>query len=121
MVENCLRGIDDLYALSRHMAVCQQPRKLCGTQVCYLKELLICPFNPLYLYNHRANFYQNYTFYSIYATPHTKFEETVQLRCNFTLTRKQFICTLKQFTQACIELLVACALLPARNSCKIIR
>ena len=40
-------------------------------------------------------------------------DATVQLRCNFTLTREQF-------TRACIELLVASVLLPARNSRKII-
>ena len=33
----------------------------------------------------------------------------VQLRCNFTLAREQFTCTLKQFTQTHTELLVACA------------
>ena len=38
---------------------------------------------------------------------------TVQLRCNFTLACEQFICT-------CMELLMACALLPLRNSHKII-
>ena len=48
-------------------------------------------------------------------------ESMVQLRCKFTLTREQFTRTLEQFTQARIESLVACALLPARNSCKIIR
>ena len=37
-----------------------------------------------------------------------------ELRCNFTLTRKQFIHTR-------IELLLVCALLPVRNLCKIIR
>ena len=55
-------------------------------------------------------------------------ESTVQLRCKFTLAREQFTQTLEQFTQtleqftrARIESLVACALLPARNSRKIIR
>ena len=48
-------------------------------------------------------------------------QPTVQLRCNFILTHEQFTRTLKQFTRARIELLVVCALLPARNSCKIIR
>ena len=38
----------------------------------------------------------------------------VQLRCNFTLA-------CKQFTRAHKELLMACALLPAMNSRKIIR
>ena len=46
---------------------------------------------------------------------------TVQLRCNFTLAREQFTRTLEQFTRARVELHVASVLLPARNSCKIIR
>ena len=50
---------------------------------------------------------------------HKLYEATVQLR--FTLTREQFTCTLEQFTRARIQLLVACALLPMRNSHKIIR
>ena len=45
----------------------------------------------------------------------------VQLRCNLTLTCEQFTHTLKQFTQARIELLMASVLLSARNSRKIIR
>ena len=66
----------------------------------------------------------------------------VQLRYNFTLARQQFTRTLEQFTHTleqftrtleqfnrtleqfthtCIELLVACALLPVWNSHKIIR
>ena len=45
----------------------------------------------------------------------------VQLRCNFTLVHEQFTRTVDQFTQARIELLVENALLPARNSRKIIR
>ena len=32
---------------SRHTVVCQQPRKPCGTQVCYLQEPLTCCFQPL--------------------------------------------------------------------------
>ena len=48
-------------------------------------------------------------------------QQTVQLRCNFTLTREQFTSTPEQFTLARIKLLVVCALLPTRNSCKIIR
>ena len=32
---------------SRHMVVCQQPRKPCGTQVCYLEEPLTSCFQPL--------------------------------------------------------------------------
>ena len=45
----------------------------------------------------------------------------VLLRCNFTLTHEQFTRTFKQFTYTRMELLVVCALLPARNSHKIIR
>ena len=30
----------------RYMVMCQRPRKLCGTQVCYLQELLIRRFQP---------------------------------------------------------------------------
>ena len=45
----------------------------------------------------------------------------VQLRCNFSLAHKQFTHTFEQFTCTCMELLMACALLPTRNSQKIIR
>ena len=44
----------------------------------------------------------------------------VQLRCNFTLACEQFTHTLEQFTHTRIELLMACALLPTRNSHKTI-
>ena len=47
--------------------------------------------------------------------------DTVQLRCNFTLASEHFIHTLEQFTRARIELFVACALFPTRNSRKVIR
>ena len=46
----------------------------------------------------------------------------IQYSSDVTLrSHKQFTRTLEQFTQACIELLVASVLLPARNSRKIIR
>ena len=48
------------------------------------------------------------------------FKCMVQLRCNFSLTCKQFTLTLEQFTGTSIEQLVVCALLPVRNSRKII-
>ena len=47
-------------------------------------------------------------------TTHMQIWSTVQLRCNFTLT-------CEQFTHTHMELLMVCALLPARNSHKIIR
>ena len=46
---------------------------------------------------------------------------TIQLRCNFTLACQQFTRILEQFTHTRIELLMECALLPMRNSHKIIR
>ena len=46
---------------------------------------------------------------------------TVHHRCNFTLIHEQLTCTFKQFTHTCMELLMACALLPKRNSHKMIR
>ena len=33
--------------LSRHTVVCQQPRKLCSTQACYLCKPPIAPFQPI--------------------------------------------------------------------------
>ena len=35
------------YCKSRHTVMCQQPRKTCGTQVCYLQELLSHHFQHL--------------------------------------------------------------------------
>ena len=56
--------------------MCQRPRKTCGTQVCYLQELLSHHFNTSYLYNYCSNFYKIYIFYApIYTTLHNKFEE----------------------------------------------
>ena len=41
---------------SRHTVMCQQPRKPCGAQACYLQEPLTRHFIFLYLYNHWADF-----------------------------------------------------------------
>ena len=52
---------------SRHMVVCQRPRKPCDAQLCYLQEPLVAVFNPLYLYNHWANLYhQIHLFYTLH-------------------------------------------------------
>ena len=58
--------------------------------------------------------YRTFILYSIMTITNCLFLYMVQLRCNFTLTREQFTCTH-------IELLMTCALLPTRNSSKIIR
>ena len=55
--------------------------------------------------------YSCFTLYILHATM-----LHVQFRCNFTLAHEQFTCTLEQFTHTRTELLVACALLPVRNS-----
>ena len=36
-----------MFKVSRHMVMCQRPRKPCGTQVCYLQEPLTRHFKPL--------------------------------------------------------------------------
>ena len=45
---------------------------------------------------------------------------TVQLRCNFTLAREQFTCTLKPFTRARVELLVASVYYPRATQARLL-
>ena len=74
--ESCVAHKCIIYR-SRHMVVCQWPRKPCGTQVCYLQEMLSHRFQPLIsLYNDWANFYQIHILLPfIYAILLTKFNE----------------------------------------------
>ena len=52
--------------VSRHTVMCQWPRKPCDAQVCYLQEPLPRLFQPSYLYNLWADFYQIHLFYALH-------------------------------------------------------
>ena len=74
----------------------------------------------IYILLIQYNYLKHYIVYTKTTTVHRR-KGTVQLRCNFILACEWFTRTLKQFTYIHIELLMVCALLLTRNSCKIIR
>ena len=60
------------------MVVCQWPRKMCSTQVCYLQEPLSHCFQPLeslHITTEPISIKFTHFMPSIYMTLHTKFEE----------------------------------------------
>ena len=62
--------IDVLSCASRHTVVCQQPNKMCGTQVCYLQEPLCTIFNLVQLLGRFAPDLCTHTHTHIYTCTH---------------------------------------------------
>ena len=71
-----ISGKAQMPVLSRHMVMCQRPRKMCGTQVCYLQESLSNNSTP-HISKTTEPISIKFTYFmpSIYMTLQSKFKE----------------------------------------------